>query len=458
MVRSLHAFFAAAFLIAGYASVLSAHANIGEFTGFGARSAALGGAAVAWGSDGFAAYANPASLALRGPERLHVSYHLLYVLPRFTNIGSVVTQNAVFADGVNTESVDTSYRDTFGQAVGASYQLLPFLWNLSLGITAFLPIANTAYMDTGSAIIPEYVMYRSRTQRPQVEIGIGFNPYGPIYLGVGAHVGFALNSIATLFIQTNPGTASTMRFASSLVPKAAPFFSALVAPDGKDSRWSAGAVFRMAMVSDNNMYLKTSARAFGTLTALDFNFNAFGALYYDPASLEIGGSWRPLDWLRANAQVDYVFWGDFQKATLTIYNTQMGQCNGGCPGSLAIQPGSNPAYATQNIFVPRAGAEFILGKHTLRAGYSYKPSILASASTDSANPIDPAAHRISIGYGYEFQRLGGLDHPWNLDIHATWQALVGGLVTKVGTTTIGYPGYATGGNLFGGGVSLSLAL
>lgn len=446
-------------LIASVFALSNAHANIGEFTGFGGRTAALGGAAAAWGSDGYAAYANPAMLAIRSEQRFRLSYHMLFVTPRFTPITSVVTQNTVTADGINVSSVDTSYRDTFGQAVGASYQFLPYLWNLSLGITAFLPMTSTAYMDTGSAYTPEYINYRSRTQRPQVEIGLGVNPFGPIYIGAGMHVGFGLNSIASVFIQTAANTASSMKFASSLVPKASPYFSFLIAPEGDQSKWSVGAVARLSLVSDNNMYLRTSARAFGTLTALDFNFNAMGALYYDPTSFEVGGSWQILDWLRGYAQVDYVLWSAFQTAAMTIYNTAVDQCNGAsCPVGIQIAPSANPNFAVQNIFVPRVGAEFTTGKHTIRAGYSYKPSILSSTPTNSANSIDPPAHRMSVGYGYEFSKFIGLDRPWNLNVHATWQALANQSITKATATDIGAPGYTAGGNLFGGGVSLSLAL
>lgn len=435
-------------------------ANVGEFSGFGSRTAATGGASAAWGFDGYAAYANPAALALRSEHRFRGSYQVLYMVPRFGPINNVLAEATPYYAGSSTSNIDMSYRDTFGQGLGASYQLLPYLWNMSLGIVAFLPMAQTAFMDTGSAFTPEYVNYRSRTLRPQIEIGLGLNPYGPIYIGAGMHVGFGVNSSASLYLQTSTGNPSSMRFTTSLVPKASPFFSLLIAPDGDKSVWSAGATVRLPLVNDNAMYLNTRARALGNLAALEFNFNAFSALYYDPLSVEVGGSWQIFDWLRTTAQLDFVMWGPFQSAALAVFNATT-RCEegslGACSG-LSITPSNNPGFSTQNIFVPRIGFEFTLGHNTLRAGYAYKPSMFASLPTNSNNYLDPPAHRMSLGWGYQFTRFIGFDRPWTLDLHAGWHYLVPQSITKASANEIGAPGYTASGNLFGGGVSVSFAL
>src|SRR5438876_929077 len=102
-------------------SLQSAHANIGEAYGFGSRSASLAGATNSWGSEAYAAYGNPAALALRDAEpgkRLKLGYGWIYIQPTFTPITNVVTQNDFNSDtpaGTGTTgTVDTSYRPTFG--------------------------------------------------------------------------------------------------------------------------------------------------------------------------------------------------------------------------------------------------------------------------------------------------------------------------------------------------------
>lgn len=429
-----------------------AHANIGEFTGFGSQAASLGGAQGARLGDAFSAYSNPAALAASSGTRFRFGYHLLFVGQMMTPIPSVVSGNSTFQDVNSTSAVDTAYESIFGQAIGASYQIAPQLWNLSLGAVIYLPLLKPAAIDTGSALLPEYLLYRSRLQRPQIELGLGLHPWGPIHLGVGAHVGFALNSTADVFLQSAAPQASSMRFISTLIPKAAPYLSLLLAPEGDQSAWSVGLLYRFSLVSNNNLYLRTKARMFGALPALDLNFDATGALYFDPATIELSATFSPTPALHLTGQLDYVFWGVFQPPALAIGESSVAQ-----PG-ITLQPSQNPAFTTRNIFVPHLGLEWVLQRHRLRAGYSYKPSILASAPTGSANPVDPTVHRMNLGYGYAFEQFFGLDRPWTLDFHLSWQAFVSAQVTKTGTTDLGYPGYTTGGNLVGTGVSVSFAL
>ena len=97
----------------------SARANVGEAYGFGSRTASLGGAGVAWGTDAYAAYYNPAQLALPSDKRLQLSYGFIYMQPYFTPITNVLTQNKFISDSDQYGNVDTtSYRPTFGQELG----------------------------------------------------------------------------------------------------------------------------------------------------------------------------------------------------------------------------------------------------------------------------------------------------------------------------------------------------
>ena len=46
-------------------------------------------------------------------------------------------------------------------------------------------------MDTGKAYEPEYVLYRARTRRPQVEFGAGLKLAKRLCLGAGVDVAFS---------------------------------------------------------------------------------------------------------------------------------------------------------------------------------------------------------------------------------------------------------------------------
>jgi hypothetical protein len=465
IVKRAWAVLATAFLLSQ-----PARANIGDAWGFGSRTLALGGAGVAWGFDGYAAAENPAGLprsaSIRDDSvnRLTLSYGFIFMDPFFDPISGVVTQNSYIADGIVVGDVDTSYRATFGQELGLSYKLFPDFRNLTVGVTAFLPLSQLAYMDTGEAFQPEYFMYRDRTNRPQVEAGVGLDLGHGFSAGAGFFVGFSLTSNAEAFLQSDKTKPSTMRFSASLAPKASPTFGLLFTPPDDPGVFSLGVTARLALTSDNNLVLKSSARAFGNLTAaLDFDFTASSALYYDPTTVRLGGTIRLRDHDRLSVQFDIQLWSAYVAPALQILNPNITSC-GSQPCGVNISPGNNPAFQYQDTITPRVGYELDLGGTTLRFGYAYQPSILAGLSTGAGNYLDPPKHMFNLGAGWKFRHILAFETPCNLDVAFSYDLLPDQQITKtagneVGDTTdqkIGSPGYLAGGQIVGGGLSLSL--
>ncbi len=446
-----------------------AHANVGEAYGFGSRTTALGGAGAAWGTGAFAAYYNPAQLGLDSEKRLQLDWGLIYMQPNFKPITNVLTQNKFVSDSQRYSDVDNStYRETFGQQLGLTYRLDPKLTNLTLGITMFMPVNQFAYMDTGEAYVPEYVLYRARTQRPQVELGAGAKLCEDLQVGIGFHVAFTLTSNASVFINTQKNTASSLRFTSSLKPKAAPYIGLLWAP-GKKKNFSLGGVFRFPVTSNNTMTLNSAARVFGNFAAVDFNFTAISALFYDPMAIELGSSWQHNSWGRLFAQVDYQFWSRFEAPALLIQQPKTTNCTGnGCDqGTVNISPGSLPSFNYVNIFVPRFGWEITPGDGQIvyRIGYAYRPSVMSNLPTEGGNYLDPPKHMLNLGVGLNYDSFLSFDVPFRLDFNLAYHYLVTQTVTKtpgneVGDATdlkIGAPGYTAGGSVYGGGATVSFA-
>lgn len=119
--------------------------------------------------------------------------------------------------------------------------------------------------------------------------------------------------------------------------------------------------------------------------------------------------------------------------------------------------------------MPRIGQELYLGRLTLRAGYAYRPSIFndgGNGPSGAGNYLDPSKNIFTAGAGYHFMHFLNFDVPCDVDFNLAYQALITEHITKTpgdengngtGDLKIGAPGYDAGGNIFGGGISLSLA-
>ena len=478
-------------LIQGWLSHLNAYANVGQDFGFGAQVMSLGGAGAGWNTQGFAGYHNPATLSesilhLGQERRLTLSWGLVFVHPQFLPIRNILLQNGYVADEAYRPTSSqpqstllgdgdtSSYRNTFGQTLGITYQLSPEFYHLSLGIVTFFPIEQLAYMDTGHNFEPEYVLYRSRTQRPQVDLGLGARLSNGLAFGLGLHSGFTLTGNGTLFITTQANTVSTMRFTASMKPKLAPYVGVYFSPEQeKDSenQYSLGAVVRAPISSENILKFSSGARVFGSFAAVDFNFDSKSTLFYDPLSVELGGMFSPFAGLKIIGQLDYQVWSKYKTPALIISQALTSRCSStnpaDCPGGgLKINPGANPDQRYRNILVPRLGVEKELSEGVLiRAGYAYRPTILKDLPVGAGNYLDPSKHQLNLGMGLEFKKFLSYEFPARLDVALTYHFLKKDHITKTpganeagvpNDEKIGYPGYDSGGKIYGGAVTLSL--
>ncbi len=450
-----------------------ARANIGQEFGFGSRSASLGGASVAYGFGAFAAYSNPAGVVESDNAGFRIELGLLSMMPHFTPISGVLVENDYVADQETTKDVDTDYRSTLGQLIGVNLRLVPQWGNLSVGVTAFMPLQQVAYMDSGESYVPEYVLYRSRTQRPQVDLAFGMELSRKLKVGFGFQLAYALTSSATVFLQTESTKPSTMRFASSLKTKLGPQFGATYSTSETPNDPLAttfGAVLRLPVSSPNEIFLKSGARAFGGFAALDFNFIARSSLFYDPLTLELGSSF-PTPFLtdhlaRTLIQFDYQRWSAFAPPALLIIDPQTEGC-GAAPCGVTVSGGTIPSFPYRNIVVPRIGQEMQISGARVRMGYSYRPSIFSSLPTGAGNYLDPPRHNLSAGLGWTLHPQALLNTPVQLDLHLAYCPLEKQTIVKApgdetgsGTASkkIGSPGYDAGGQLYGGGITLGLAI
>lgn len=447
-------------IAAGFIFQSAAYANIGDAYGFGVRSASLGGTGVSGHDDGYDASLNPAVLSKRNGKKLKLSASIVFLQPEFKPIKDIVVVNDFTGDknagSVDRGNVDNQYKPTFGTLIGLSAQLTPNLGQLSFGLTVFSPFSQVAYIDSGETFIPEYVLYRARTQRPQIEFAFASEVFEGVFLGVGSRVAFSLSSKADVFLQSASTSSSSMRFSTSMRPRLVPYAGLLIAP--KDWAATLGLVFRAAADSPSTLVLGSSARVLGPLSAMNFAFNSNSSIYYDPMSVELGFDFALSPDTKAFGQIDYQRWSAFHAPALSV---EINRTSG-----VSMTNSILPLYEYRDIFIPRAGIESKVSKQTtLRGGYSYRPSIFKALPTGAGNYLDPDRHQFGLGLGYFMQEFLGIPTGATLDLNGTFQYLVSQTIRKTpgnelgtgsGDLKIGAPGYDAGGFVYGFGAGLTV--
>ena len=449
----------------------SASANIADLYGFGSRNSALAGAGASWGFDGFAAELNPAGLTVAKEKRILISVAGLYAHPSFKPINGVVVNNSYVSDkGTETGNVSVDdYRDTVGSTLGVTVRLLPHIWNLSAGLTAYLPLKQIAYVDTGQAFIPEYVLHRARTQRPQVSTAIAVEPLEGFSIGAGMKVAYTLTSKADVFVQTTANKPTTMKFAANLKPKLIPQLGLLYVSkknnrsEGDNSfvkhspgAFTLGFVFRAAGSSDGDITLNSNAAVLN-LSAIPLQFQALSSLYYDPMTFQLGGTLQYTERTRIYLELDYELWNKFEGPGLGVKPM----------GGTSLSAGAVPDYYSRNTFIPRIAHEWLIGsRSSVRLGYSYRPGIFKGAPNGAGNYLDPTQDIFTVGYGHRFEKLLDFNTPWDLNFHFAFHSMRSETIVKTsgnelgqgsGAMKIGAPGYDADGKIFVGGLSASIA-
>lgn len=431
------------------------HANIGTDYGFSSREGSLGGTAATGPERSTAAYTNPSALAPRRKNAgLAASVGTLFMHPSMLPIRGVVVENPTTSDqtGPRLGDVDVGYRDTLGQIVGLSVPLLEGSpedgdWSMGAGLAFFVPMESIGTYDTGEAYIPEYVLYRMRTQRPQFNFGVGIAPPGRWRFGVGMQIGYTVKSEVTSFLATSGNRISNLRLSSSIKPKASPTLGATY----EGERWRGGLVVRFPLSQPTDVTVDTSVEALSGFAAPDFFFTVNSMLLYDPLTVELGAQLELIPAGKTFVQIDYQRWSAFQAPGAEV--------QGDPSQGVALSPATLPASDFRDLWVPRIGQEWAIAPTaTLRLGYAYHAGIVGALPSDSGNILDPPKHMFNAGIGWRFDQLWGVPVPWTLDFQVSYHALRSVEITKDDPAAIGAPGYTAGGKVFGGGLTLSLGI
>jgi hypothetical protein len=432
-------------------------------TGFGSQATALAGMTAGVGPSEYSAFLNPARIGqgLTKKSPFKAGLGLSVFSASFKPIDNIVVENSVMSSVTTPRygSYDPSVSTVVGQWLGAEYFAVP-QYGLSVGVATYLPVGSLAVIDTGPLYQPEYVLYRTRWQRPKVAIGGSLNAGSGFRVGASLDIGFGTQAAADLYLQAGAGRASDQRLIVDIKPVFAPILGASF-----DTAYGAfAATVRGESKTEIELTTSANARVFGSLgAAIDFGYVTQTMLAYDPWSFELAYSTPPILGVIGKVQVDIQMWSQAKLPVATIDQSVSNNCNGNPGCTSQFEPSIVPEIAFRDIVIPRFGIEIPNESFTFRAGYAYRPGVFEYLPSGATNFVDPDRHIVS----------GGFEIPITAQVkflaHVQYQLLVEDVVVKsagdeFGNTTapnnvkIGAPGYTIGGSVFGGGASLSFVL
>lgn len=449
----------------------STSASIGNRFGLTSEGAAIAGATVGASSISSASvFDNPAQMSFlpegeKSPS-IHFHWSILYSDPQFSEIRNVVVENPVNSDINNGNTprysdVNTDYPATFGQSLGFSIRSKKSDHHWGIGAIAYLPLNHIALVDSGETFVPEYVLHRGSTQKPEFQFAFSGLITDRFSLGFGVYLGAKLTSDTTVFLNQGSGTRSSMRVAANIKTEATPYLGATVL---LSKTLSAGTVIHLASHAPETLNVQAGARAIGNVSALDFAFSSVGTPYYEPFSIRSGTQWRYANEETLSLQLEYQDWSKYEAPSILILDPNTQTCSPNC--GVDFSQGVKFSHPTRSVFIPRIGHTWSFGGSEFRIGYAYRPGIYRDIPNGAGNMIDPDEHRLTTGYGWEVASLPFFDAPGRFSLHAAYSLYPKKSVVKTSgdenentlNSKIGAPGYETGGSEWGSGFTLELFL
>ncbi len=433
------------------------HASTGEIYGYGSRASALGNTMFGGDDAGFATYYNPAANSAK--DGLQAGIGVMWLTPNFKDIKGVTTKNSVTYTATQDTISDVGtddYNDQLGQALGVSLNMGEKLKYLTLGAMMYMPLERVAFLDTGETFQPEYFMYRSRTQRPQIYGSLSMRALPHIFVGTGLAVSTNMSANATILATSSNGSVSHGRFTASIKPGISPYFS--IYTDYKPIR--PALTVRLPNRYKTELDTGADARALGnTGISLSVVLNAASTLYYDPLEVDLGFAIDLRPRTKLFVEADWLRYGQFEAPALNLTNRPGGTTI--INNSISVLP------AMHDIVVPKIGLENTFGENeavTGRFGLTYHPSPVKD-NLGAGNLVDPDRLMGGLGLGFDLGKAKITQRSIRIDSHFQYHHLFTHHVEKsrnneLGNpgTKIGAPGYDIGGSIWGGGLSVSVAM
>jgi hypothetical protein len=409
-----------------------ANASFGDFFGASPSTIGIGGQFNGNVHDPANNYYAPAILAFG--ERVGINANATSMKHDFEDIPSVILKNDTnHAYGSQSGPVRTDYSDYRASAVHLSIPLKPRL-NGTFGLSFFSPLGDLIEVNTGSAFLPEYVMYRARYRRTSLHLNYAHQVNDSFSFSIGSLLGFQvgaeMNTQASL-------SGSSFGSSASAQAKVSPALGLIASLAKKHAHGTAYFTYNQEMKSN------LSANVSGDTSdpPIPFDIMANSMSYYDPHVFRFGSTLNSF-FGTSSLSLEYQMWENYETPVVRI--TQR----------ISIRSSENrEVVKTQNIFVPRIGHTFYLtDKFDFMLGASYRPTPLKGDFSGSGNSVDTNTLMLTGGANWrislmkqiiELSAVGGLHQLEEKTIVKSPNQENGSAGTKIGG-----PQYKIGGQVY----------
>ncbi len=389
---------------------------------------------------------SPSSIAalLSKDHSITIELGVEYSHPSIPSISNVVVENPSTSTVVTPRlgSVDNNYPDTLAQTLRVQMLLNPKN-RFTVAAKTFLPLDGLAQMDTGNIYQPELALYRAESQRPRILLTSGMNLSPRFRVGLGLDIGFSVDSVATIFLQSGAGTVSDQRVSAKVRPSLIPQASLALDSYSLTYRGENKASFDLSTQAGARIFSSTSA-------GVDFKYTTNSALFFEPMSFEFEGKQEITRLFTLHYGASYEFWSRYQSRAAVIQGAIPVNCNNNTGCNSTFSSGVSPQFTARDLLVPEGALDFAWGDDSVQLGYRFKDSIFTDVPKGVGNYLDPPRHDFRLAYAHP--TAGG----WEWRIHAGVSRLVAQNVVKSDPNSIGGPSYQVSGWLYGGGLSVAI--
>ncbi len=362
---------------------------------------------------------------------------LFYTKTNFEPISNVTIRNTVTRGESLTGGVNTDYKSTIINTFHATIPIplaIKHVNQLNLGLMIAAPKDYLADANSGDPFLPEYVMYRSRYQRPYFQVNLSYLLLPTLAISGGVYSGFQVSADLNTRASMNGTAYGSSGQVHSIIKPTVAFNTSLA------FKYNSFATFILYQQEMKNQ-IKSRAAGETADPRLPFDILVNSMLYYDPAILRFGIGYS-YSIFTLQGMVERQWWENYSTPVMRIVKQ-----------SGLLQSSDNyEKVQAQNITVPKIALSVNpLEKWEVSGGYAKRPSPLKRSFSGAGNSIDSDVTIYSVGSSYQVSllelnfELGGSYQLQKLDsFHVTKTS---GEENGATGSKLGSPGYNVGGTI-----------